>query len=125
MLGHLESWFYSGLLGIGQSDRSTGYADLLLKPQVIEPLEWARGEYRSPRGRVASSWKKERGRLVVEVEVPANATAEVHLPAPAGAAIRESGRPLSRRGDVVLRSRSEREAVVSIGSGRYRFEVAR
>jgi alpha-L-rhamnosidase len=125
MLGHLESWFFSGLLGIGQAESSTGYAELVLEPQVLEPIEWARGEYRGPRGKVASSWRKEPRRLVVEVEVPVNATAEVHLPAPAGAEIRESGRPLARRGDVALRSRSEREAVVSIGSGRYRFEIAR
>jgi hypothetical protein len=125
MLGHLEDWFYSGLLGIGQAEGSTGYAGLVLKPQVIEPIEWARGEYRSPRGRVASSWRKEPGRLVVEVEVPVNANAEIHLPARAGSEILESGRPLAGRGDLAVRSRSAREAVLSAGSGRYRFEVPR
>jgi hypothetical protein len=82
MLGHLERWFYSGLLGIGQGEGSTGYSELVLKPQAIEPLEWARGAYRTPHGPVASSWRKEPGRLVLELEVPVNATAEVHLPAP-------------------------------------------
>ncbi len=125
MLGHLVRWFYSGLLGIDQADDSTGYASLVLKPQVIEPLEWARGEYRSPRGRIASSWRKEPGRLVLEVEVPVNATAELHVPATAGARVLESGRPLEGREDVALRSRTAREAVVALGSGRYRFEVAR
>jgi hypothetical protein len=125
MLGHLERWFYSGLLGIGQAEGSTGYAELVLKPQVIDPIEWVRGEYRSPRGRVASSWRKEPGRLVLEIEVPVNATAEIHLPAPAGSEVLESGRPLARRDDLVLRSRSAHEAVVSAGSGRFRFEIGR
>jgi len=125
MLGHLVRWFYSGLLGIDQADDSTAYARLLLKPQVIEPIEWARGEYRSPRGRIASSWKKEPGRLVLEVEVPVNATAEVHVPAGTGARVLESGRPLEGREDVTLMSRTAREAVVALGSGHYRFEVAR
>jgi len=125
MLGHLEDWFYSGLLGIGQAEGSTGYASLVLKPQVIDGIDWARGEYRSPRGRVASSWRKEPGRLVVEIEVPVNARAEIHLPAPAGSEILESGRRLAGRKDVVLRSRLALEAVVSAGSGRYRFEIAR
>ncbi len=125
MLGHLEGWFYSGLLGIDQAEASTGYAEIVLKPQVIEPIEWVRGEYRSPRGRVASSWRKEPGRLVVELEVPVNATAEIHLPARAGSEILESGRPLARHEDLVLRSRSALEAVVWAGSGRYRFEIAR
>jgi hypothetical protein len=125
MLGHLVRWFYSGLLGIDQADDSTGYASLVLKPQVVEGLDWARGEYRSPRGRIASSWRKEPGRLVLEVEVPVNATAELHLPAAASARILESGRVLEGREDVAVRLRTEGRAVVALGSGRYVFEVAR
>ena len=125
MLGHLVRWFYAGLLGIDQADDSTGYASLVLRPQVIDSLQWARGEYDSPRGRIASSWRKEPGRLVLEVEVPVNATAEVHLPASVGARILESGRVLEGREDVTVRSRTEGRAVVALGSGRYVFEVAR
>jgi hypothetical protein len=123
MLGHLERWFYAGLLGIDQADDSTGYAALVLRPQVVDGVEWARGEYRSPRGRIASSWRKEPGRLVLEVEVPVSATAEVHLPARPGARLLESGRPLEGRPDVTPRSRTGGTAVVAVGSGRYRFEV--
>jgi len=125
MLGHLVRWFYAGLLGIDQSDDSVGYASLVLEPQVVQGLEWARGEYRSPRGRIASSWRREPGRLVVEVEVPVNATAELHLPAAAGSLILESGRALEGRQDVAVRSRTEERVVVGLGSGRYVFEVAR
>ena len=62
---------------------------------------------------------------MLEVEVPVNATAEVHLPAAAGARILESGRVLEGREDVTVRSRPEERAVVGLGSGRYVFEVAR
>ena len=123
MLGHLVRWFYSGLLGIDQAEGSVGYASLVLKPHVVDGLEWARGEYRSPRGRIASSWRKEPGRLVLEIEVPVNATAEVHLPAAAGARVLESGRALEGRDDVSVRARTEERAVVVVGSGRYSFEV--
>jgi len=123
MLGHLMRWFYAGLLGIDQAEGSVGYAALVLKPQVVEGIEWARGEYRGPRGRIASAWRKERGRLALNVEVPVNATAEVHVPAGAGSRIRESGRPLGGRSDVTLKFRSGGAVVVAVGSGRYRFEV--
>ena len=123
MLGHLVRWFYSGLLGIEQADSSVGYAALVLKPQVVDGLEWARGEYLGPRGRIASAWRREPGRLVLEVEVPVNATAELHVPATAEAQVRESGRTLEGRPDVSVRSRSAGAAVVAIGSGRYTFEV--
>jgi alpha-L-rhamnosidase len=123
MLGHLMRWFYSGLLGIDQAAGSTGYAALVLEPQVVDGIDWARGDYRSPRGLIASSWRKEEGRLVLDVEVPVNATAEVHLPAVAGARIRESGRPVEGRTDVRLMPRSGGASVVAVGSGRYHFEV--
>jgi alpha-L-rhamnosidase len=90
---------------------------------VVSGIDWARGEYLSPRGRIASSWRREPGRLVVAVEVPVNAVAELHLPAGAGATIRESGRLLASSSDVDLRSRTADTAVVALGSGRYRFEV--
>jgi len=116
-------WFYSGLLGIDQAEGSVGYAALVLKPQVVDGIEWARGEYRGPRGRIASSWRKEPGRLVLEVEVPVSATAEVHLPAGRNARILESGRPLAGRSDLTRKARSKGAAVVALGSGRYLFEV--
>ncbi len=124
MLGHLVRWFYSGLVGIEQSDSSIAYASLVLKPQVVDGLDWARAEYLSPRGRVASSWRREPGRLVFEVEVPVNADGLLHLPAPPGAAITESGRPLDGRRDLSVRSRTDSEAIVALGSGRYRFAVS-
>jgi hypothetical protein len=123
MLGHLMRWFYAGLLGIDQAEGSVGYAALVLKPQVVAGIEWARGEYRGPRGRIASAWRKEPGRFVLEVEVPVNATAEVHLPAEGNARILESGRPVEGRSDLTLKPRSKGAAVVALGSGRYRFEV--
>jgi alpha-L-rhamnosidase len=123
MLGHLMRWFYSGLLGIDQAEGSVGYARLVVQPQVVKGLEWARGEYRSPRGRIASSWRREGGRLVVEVEIPVNATAEVRLPAAASAGLFESGRLLEGHPDLNVRSRSAGATVVALGSGRYTFEI--
>ena len=123
MLGHLVRWFYSGLLGIDQSDSSVAYASLALRPQVVDGLDWARGSYLSPRGRIASSWRREPGRVVFEVEVPVNAIAELRLPAAPRAAITESGRPLAGRRDLSVRSRTDEAVVVALGSGRYRFVV--
>jgi len=93
MLGHLMRWFYAGLLGIDQAEGSVGYAALVLKPQVVEGIEWARASTAAraaDRLGVAEGARAARAR----VEVPVNATAEFHVPAGAGSRIRESGRPL-------------------------------
>jgi alpha-L-rhamnosidase len=90
---------------------------------VVDGIDWASGEYLSPRGRIASSWRRTPEGLVVEVEVPVNAVAELHLPASRAASVRESDRPLADRGDVSVPSRTDDEVVVALGSGRYRFVV--
>ena len=102
MLGHLMRWFYSGLLGIDQAEASVGYASLVLKPQVVSGLEWARGEYRSP---------ARADRLGVEARARAprargRGSRQRHRrDPPAGAPtapLRESGRPLEGRADVIV-----------------------
>jgi alpha-L-rhamnosidase len=68
-------------------------------------------------GRIASAWRRTADGLVVEVSVPANAKARVHLPATSGATIREARRTLAPI------ERTETEAVVQVGSGSYAFTV--
>jgi len=83
MLGHLMEWFYSGLLGI-QLDFATigrtGRPDLVIAPQMVDGLSWARGDYLTPYGWVKIHWQKDPGYTLLKVEVPAGLTAEVRLP---------------------------------------------
>jgi len=51
-----------------------------------------KAEYRSIHGPIGVEWKIEGDRLAVTVRIPANATAEVRLPAADPAAVSESGR---------------------------------
>nr|WP_233576459.1 alpha-L-rhamnosidase C-terminal domain-containing protein [Saccharopolyspora rhizosphaerae] len=43
-------------------------------------LTWARGAYDGPYGRVALDWSIEDDTFTVHTEVPANCTADLHLP---------------------------------------------
>ena len=45
-----------------------------------KPLDWVRASYEHPRGRIASAWKREGAKVLLDVTIPANTTAEVHLP---------------------------------------------
>ena len=68
-----------------------------------------------------SAWKREEGRIVFDVTVPANTTARVTLPAKSAEQITEGEKPLSA--DVKVEGSAGRETTLSIGSGTYRFEV--
>jgi alpha-L-rhamnosidase len=68
-------------------------------------------------GRIACAWRRTGDGLAVDVTVPANATARVHLPALPGATVREGRRAITSL------QRTETEAIVQVGSGSYAFTV--
>ena len=52
-LGSVGEWLYRFLLGIDQEPGTAGFGQLLLRPHPGGSLDWARGSYRSVRGRSA------------------------------------------------------------------------
>ena len=82
MLGHLMAWLYGGLGGVRQSHDSVAWDKIVIAPQMVGDVTWAKTSLRTPKGVVACSWRinEDRTRWSVEARVPAGATAEVHLP---------------------------------------------
>lgn len=132
MLGHIVEWFHHDLLGIGQEADSVAFEKVVLRPQITGQLAWAKGHYDSIRGRISSDWRIAEGRLTWAIEIPANTTATVYVPACAArageqpvppAAVTESDRPADQSEGVTL-VRAEKDAVVyQVGSGRYQFQA--
>lgn len=89
--GAIGSWLYSAVAGIDSDQARPGYKHILLRPCPGGGLTSARAAYQSVYGRIGSDWRIEKGQFLWSVEVPANTTATVHLPAPDGPAISEIG----------------------------------
>src|SRR5262249_44706128 len=82
----------------------------------------ARGVVATQRGPVTIAWKRDaRRRFSLDVTIPANVTATVHIPASSVDRVRESGRALD--GDPgVSNARVEAGGIVAtVGSGHYVF----
>ena len=119
-LGTCTEWFYRSVLGIASSE--PGFGKLLLKPEPGGNLSWAKGYYDSPRGRIGSSWKIDGPKFSWEIQIPANTTATVHVPAEDISGITESGQPVATVAGIKF-LRSERfTAVFALGSGNYHFQ---
>jgi alpha-L-rhamnosidase len=70
------------------------------------------------------NWRQEPGGVfALDLTVPPNATASIHLPVRKGMQVREGRAAVTARTTARLVSRSAGAAVVEVGSGRYRFEV--
>ena len=88
MFGDVGGWFYRGLGGIRPDPDDPGFRHILLTPACLGP-ERFEARYDSPRGRIVSGWSR-RGRTVTcRIEIPANCTATLRLPAVSGIPVQE------------------------------------
>ena len=81
MQGVYDAWFYEDLLGIRPDASGPGFKVTRFHPTMTAYLEWAEGSVDTPYGKVSSQWKNENGKLNWEIEIPANASGLVALPA--------------------------------------------
>ena len=81
LLGDLLVWCYEYLGGIRPSADKPGFKHIVLRPDFsIADISGVTASHPTPYGMVRSSWTRESGRIRWKVSVPANTTAEVHLP---------------------------------------------
>jgi hypothetical protein len=72
---------------------------------------------------VVSSWKKDGAVWELEVKIPVNTKAEIHLPVQSGRTVFLDGRLLRESGGLSLQKQSGGVWRLKAGSGRYRFEI--
>ena len=83
------------------------------------------GDYDSVLGRMSTDWQQGANRgFRIDVTVPPNSTARVHLPTTDAAQVREGRRSLIGHPDVSILHPQAGRLVVEIGSGKYRFTVS-
>ena len=120
--GSSTAWFYRAILGIRNDTAQPGFKHFIIKPEMIPEVTWAKGHFDSPYGRIVSNWKREDGRLTLEVTIPANTTATVYVPARDAAVVTESGKAAMKVRSVKFLSMKDNAAVFSVGSGTYLFQ---
>ena len=84
--GAVMQWGFQTLAGIDTD--GPGFKKIIIHPHIPsaasnpdgKPLDWVRASYEHPRGKITSAWKREGGKLLLDVTIPANTTAVVHLP---------------------------------------------
>ncbi len=64
-LGSCAEWLYSYVLGIKLSDNGI----ITISPALSKQIEWARGEYQTPNGKIFIEWKlNQEGNYLIEVK---------------------------------------------------------
>lgn len=116
--GAIGDWMYR--VSAGLDTQSPGYRHLLLRPHPTQQLEYSKASFESPYGTVQSGWERKDGKIIVNITVPANATAIVLLQNPAG--IMENGKAISSNRNITDIQNVNGKTQFKIGSGNYVFE---
>ncbi len=79
MFGSVDEWLMKHVLGIAPAADAVGFDRIIIRPQPVAGLTWARGTYRSVKGPVGVDWRMADGRLSLAVDIPPGARARVWL----------------------------------------------
>jgi alpha-L-rhamnosidase len=76
--GAVVGWMFKTIGGI--SPLEPGFGKILIAPKLDPNLRFAKTSFNSVRGIIRCDWKRVGKGVELTVEVPANTTAEVHIP---------------------------------------------
>ena len=79
-LGSCGEWMFDTVAGIGLDPTQPGFKHILIRPRPGGDLTHAEASYDSIRGRIISEWKCDGDKLTLDVTIPPNTSATVHLP---------------------------------------------
>ena len=77
-LGAVADWLHRVVAGLAPAE--PGYRVIRIAPRPLDELDHAAARLETPYGLARSAWRRDGSSVVVEAEIPANTTAEVHLP---------------------------------------------
>jgi alpha-L-rhamnosidase len=118
-------WFPRGLGGIKTDAEHPGFRRAIIEPHPVGDLTWANTWYDTVRGPVASNWKVDDQKFTLDVEIPANTTALVRIPAAGAEKITESGAPLADNKLIAVAQSENGSVSLEVPSGKYHFEAAK
>jgi len=78
--GAIGQWMYERVAGLTPDPAKPGYRHFFVRPLIGPQLDWAKAELETPYGKAASSWRKQDGKLMLEIIVPPNTTATIQFP---------------------------------------------
>ncbi|MEO5714250.1 MAG: family 78 glycoside hydrolase catalytic domain [Luteolibacter sp.] len=120
-LGSCGEWLYRTVAGIDFDSTKPAFKQILIHPFAGGKITEANGELRTINGLITSAWSSVNGNFTLTTTIPANTTAEIHVPAKDVGTVTESGKPVAGAEGVTYLRMEDGAAVFSVGSGRYQF----
>jgi len=76
--GAVGQWMFENIGGIKSAE--PGFKKIVIQPAMTDALDWANVSCDSIHGRIAVAWKRDGAHVALNVEIPPNTTATIHVP---------------------------------------------
>lgn len=76
----ISSWFIKRIGGIIPDEEHPGYQHIIIRPAIIEGMDFAKTQTASLYGNIQSEWKRGSDSVLLKVHIPVNCKATVYLP---------------------------------------------
>jgi len=118
--GAIGEWLYGHVAGLNIDPENPGYKHIIFSPHPGGDLTNASVEFLSMYGKIKSAWKILDGEFIYNIELPANTTSKIVLPAVSLKSIKVNNTPINDE----LKSNAKQignEVILRLGSGKYMF----
>lgn len=123
--GAIGDWMYRKMVGLDTYEDGAGYKHIKVKPYIGGGFGSASASLQTYYGKLSSGWKVNANDITMDIEIPANTTATIYIPAESADAITEGGKSLTSVADIKIVGKEENYVVVNVGSGVYHFVAAK
>jgi alpha-L-rhamnosidase len=119
--GAIGDWMYRVMVGLDTYEDGAGYKHIRIKPHIGGGFTNASASLNTYYGKLSSAWKIQNNTITMEIEIPANTTATVYIPAQSVQTVMEGGKALSLSKDVKVHGEEKGYVIANLGSGKYQF----
>jgi len=119
--GAIGDWMYRVMAGLDTYEDGPGYKHSRIKPHIGGGFTNASASLDTYYGILSCGWKVDGDNLTLDIEIPANTSATVYVPASEAAKILEGGKVLSAVKEITVVGLEEGYVVLKVGSGNYQF----
>lgn len=112
--GAIGDWMYRTIAGINSDPQYPGYRHIIINPRPKLPINAAKASLKTLYGKIGTNWNIKNNQFALEVEIPTNTIASVHLPNIDVATVKSMV-------EVLEAEQNGKVVVAKVGSGKYQF----
>ncbi len=123
--GAIGDWMYRSMVGLDTYEDGPGYKHIKIQPHIGGGFTYANASLQTYYGKLSSGWKLASDKVLMDVEIPANTTATVFIPANESDKITEGDKMVTVGDDLKDVMNIKGYRVIDLGSGVYHFTISK